>query len=164
MPARILIMILILTGLLSLSGCFFVSKSEVLKRVRSALPNVEITTDVFEVNSTCFLTSFNVHQELSAKQVLESSALASFDGLGKRWMESHSFAHSLDSPDSELPDSVKLGINHAIIAAKPCLDKANLTLHDIEYNPVIFTFSPYGSSVIFFLKHDMTKFYYLVET
>ena len=150
------------SGILLISGCFWVSKYEVLERVQSALPNIEITPDVFEVNSDCFLTSFDVHDALTAEQVLESSALASHSQLGKRWIGAQSFYQLLENPDNRLSPQVARAISNAIVFAKPCLGLAGLTFDKIEHQPVVVTFSPSGDEVLFFLKTDMTKFYYFV--
>lgn len=157
-----IVLVFLLAGVLSISSCFWVSRYEVLERVQSALPNVEITPDVFEVNSDCFLTSFDVHDALTAEQVLESSALASHSQLGKRWIEAQSFSQLLENPGDKLSPHIARTISNAIIFAKPCLGVAGLTFDNIEHQPVVVTFSPSGDEVLFFLKADMTKFYYLV--
>lgn len=157
-----IVLVFLLAGVLSISGCFWVSRYEVLERVQSALPNVEITPDVFEVNSDCFLTSFDVHDALTTEQVLESSALASFRQLGKQWIEVPSLFQLLENPDDRLSPQIARGISGAILLAKPCLDVAGLTLNKIEHQPIVLTFTPDGEDVLFFFREDMTKFYYFV--
>ena len=156
------VLTLILLGALTISGCFFVSKSEVLKRVRSALPNVEITTDVFEVNSQCFLTSFDIRDELTAEQVLQSSALSSFRSLGKRWYEFASFDAMIEDPTAGVNPKIADAISYAVGAAKPCLTKAGLTFDAFYVEPIVVTYSKFGGSVLFFFKKDLSKAYYLV--
>ncbi|WP_136661860.1 hypothetical protein [Nitratireductor sp. XY-223] len=154
---------LMLFGALTISGCFFVSKSEVKKRVRSALPNVEITSDIFRVDEDCSFTTWIVHDELTADQILQSSALFSFRQLGKTWREYRSYSGFVTAENREGRPEISHELSGAVLSAKRCFHLDDITLESLATEPIIATTTLHGLSVLFFFKKDMSKFYYFIS-
>ena len=161
-PASIVVTLMLLATL-TLSGCFFVSKSEVKKRVRSALPNVLITSDIFRVDADCSFTTWIVHDELTPKQVLQSSALASFRQLGKTWGEHESFNDLVNTEHHAGRQDISHELSGAILSAKRCFHLDEITMDSLYEEPIIATYTLDGLGVLFFFKKDMSKSYYFIS-
>ena len=158
------VLMLILLGALTISGCFFVSKSEAKKRVQSALPNVEITSDIFRLNPDCSFTTWIVYDALTADQVLQSGALASFRQLGKTWREYRSYSGFISAENREGRPGVAHELSGAALSAKQCFHlNDDITLELLGTEPIIATITIHGLSFLFFFKKDMSKFYHFTS-
>ncbi|MCY6380980.1 hypothetical protein [Hoeflea prorocentri] len=153
--------VFLFAGILFFSGCFTVTRWHVLERVRSALPDVNVyATKAFYSDFNCVAGVYSVQDDILAEQVLESSAPAPYRELGKTWIEVSSFKHFLEQEKSG-PDQLTKEILDVVGYAEDCLEKIDASIDMIYRSLVIMTFSKNRSSVLSFLRSDMSKIYYL---
>lgn len=148
-------------GVLLLSGCFTVTRWDVLERVRSALPNVNVhATKAFHSDFNCVAGVYSVRDDITAEQVLGSGASAPYRELGKTWIEVPSFMHLLEREKSSKDQFAKQVLD-VVGYAEDCIEKIDVPVDMIYRLPVIMTLSKNQRSILFFLQGDMSKVYYL---